>query len=76
MDNKISLEQGVWFLATCTGRNGMFKLNLEEYYPLFDGIKNADYCIGQLFYHSEEGEIKISKDSSQEILAFPVKTRI
>lgn len=70
-DQKLSLPAGFWFLATCSDNNKTLKLDFEDYFTVFN--LNASGCIGNLFYHPDANDIRLSNQSTvTDIFAFPV----
>lgn len=72
-DRKFPLPAGYWFLATCRENLRAIKLDFEDYFEVFV-LDGSSPCGGNLFYHPNNEDIRLSNNSTvTEIVAIPIK---
>lgn len=71
----ITLKGGFWYLASCSNIKRTLKLELEDYYQLFeqevDG--NNKGCVGKMFYLQNDENVALTNTSTVDrVYSFPI----
>lgn len=78
IDKTFPLQKGFWYIASCSDSSMEQKLELEDYYLLFNKQTDGDRtkCVGRIFYLQNDENVKVMDSTTvKQLIIYPIKIK-